>query len=288
MVLRTPAFLHAFGAVKGPADQYIMLKAVAPEGAVVEARVAPRTDGAKGRTPVARVPSWLEREAATHNYGQQSDLQEDGRNYLCETAATPVLYMSLDRMGSDDFGKPFDAFEKEAVDALTNTAASRLIIDLRRNGGGDNMLAEPLRKFIQRSRFNRPGAIVVLIAPHTFSAAQNFANRLERETFALFVGQPTGSAPNHCGDAKRISADVSTLPAQVSTVRWMDSAPLDHRTTIMPDLLVPATFTDFVNGRDAAFESAMIAVDDRPFDDSLLTAPWERTSQSVTWRPFWA
>ena len=86
--------------------------------------------------------------------------------------------------------------------ALGRPQVERLIIALRRNGGGDNMLAEPIRHRIQRSRFNRPGGIYVLIAPHTFSAAQNLAVRLERETFATFVGEPTSPPPNFFGDAE--------------------------------------------------------------------------------------
>jgi hypothetical protein len=42
---------------------------------------------------------------------------------------------------------------------------------------------------------NSPTA--ALTSPQTFSAAMNFATRLERETDALFVGEPTGGAPNH-------------------------------------------------------------------------------------------
>ena len=44
---------------------------------------------------------------------------------------------------------------------------------------------------IKNDRINQPGRFFVIIGRHTFSAAQNAANRLERETFALFVGGPS-------------------------------------------------------------------------------------------------
>jgi hypothetical protein len=288
LVLRGPGLLHAFGAITGPAGGPILLKAIAQNGASLQVNVVPRLDGAENRTALSRTLSPLELEAAGRNFGPQRDPTENGRNFVWNILAKQVLYVSLDRMGPDDFGKPFDIFEKEVSEGLANVRMSRLIVDLRRNGGGDNMLPEPLRKRIQRSQFNRPGGLMVLIAPHTFSAAQNLATRLERETFAFFVGEPTGSAPNHCGDARRIAADVCALPAAVSTVRWFDSSPADKRTTIMPDCLVPAEFTDFVQGRDVSLETAMAVVDGRPFDESVLTAPWERGSQLVAWQPFWA
>jgi hypothetical protein len=110
---------------------------------------------------------------------------------------------------------------------------------------------------------------------------------VERETFAFFVGEPTGSAPNHCGDATQFKGSATSLPAQVSTVRWMDSFPVDKRATIMPDVLAPLVFADFVNGRDRALEIALAHVDKRPFDDVILSAPWERESQRSEWKPFW-
>ena len=77
---------------------------------------------------------------------------------------------------------------------------------LRRNGGGNNYLPEPLRKRLLRSRFNRPGGLYVMTSPMTFSAAQNPTTRLERDSFAIFVGEPTGGAPNHYGDASNCAA----------------------------------------------------------------------------------
>src|ERR1700749_1592894 len=100
------------------------------------------------------------------------------------------------------------------------------------------MLCEGLRKRIQRSHFNRPGGLIVLISPHTFSAAQNLASRLERERFAFFVGAATGSSPNHCVDARGFKGAAVKIPAQVSTLRGLESKPRDPRTAIMPDVMV--------------------------------------------------
>jgi len=149
------------------------------------------------------------------------------------------------------------------------------------------MLCEPVRKRIGRSHFNAPGAIYVLIAPHTFSAAQNLATRLERETFAVFMGEPTGSSPNHCGDATRFGDGPADLPAQVSTVRWMDSSPADKRVTIKPDVLVPSTFSDFLGGHDTVLETAYSHTHVSRKDDRVEAAPWDRGSQLRDWSPFW-
>jgi hypothetical protein len=287
MLVSSPAFLHAFGLIKGPPDAPVSMEGEMPDGSVVSALLKPRADAFKDKVPLSRESSSLERYAATQAYGARPDPTEDGRNFVWHLDRGNVVYVSLDRPGPDDFSKPFDVFDKEVSAALDSSSGKRLIIDLRRNGGGDNTLCEPMRKRIQRSHFNRPGGLYVLIAPHTFSAAQNLANRLERETFAVFVGEPTGSSPNHCGDAKPFPHADKGLVAQVSTVRWMDSSPFDKRITIMPDLLAPLSFSDHVAGKDAALEAALAHADHRPYDEAILTAPWERESQAKVWKSFW-
>jgi C-terminal processing protease CtpA/Prc len=172
---------------------------------------------------------------------------------------------------------------------MNATKADRLIIDLRRNGGGNNMLAEPLRRMIVKSRFNQRGALYVLTSPQTFSAAQNFATRLERETEAIFVGEPTGGAPNHFGDAKFAVAPKSQIPYIISTLRWQDSPPFDERGWILPDIPAPPSFDDYASGRDAALGAALA---DAPGEETLdawarrVVEPWDRDSQKMDWTFF--
>lgn len=284
--LSSPGFLHGFGIVDGAADTPITIECAFADGRTVSSTVRPRSDGARDRQSLSHELSELAQFAATQNYDPQARPAEDGRNFVWRRGN--VLYVSLDRMSDDDYGKPFSVFQEELCAALERPGgADRLIIDLRRNGGGDNMLCEPARRRIAHSQFNRPGGLYVLIAPHTFSAAQNLASRLERETFAVFVGEPSGGAPNHFGDARRFAESDTATPASVSTVRWMDSSPFDPRRWLMPDVLVPATFADFMSGRDRPLEVALNHRDDRADDESLLIAPWERASQAQSWRPFW-
>ena len=119
----------------------------------------------------------------------------------------------------------------------------------------------------------------------TFSAAQNPASRLERDSFALFVGEPSGGSPNHYGDAQRFRGEASGVTSIVSTLPWFDSYPMDERDWIMPDLLVPSRFEDWRAGRDAALETALTH---QPQDaiDELTPNPyyhWARPSQRHGW-----
>jgi hypothetical protein len=173
------------------------------------------------------------------------------------------------------------------LSGMRSKEVERVVVDLRRNGGGDNYLSEPLRHELARSRFNRPGGLYVLIGPKTFSAGQNLANRLERETLAIFVGEPTGSAPNLVGDPELLVGDVTGVTVMVAKTRWFDGGPDDRRRWIFPDIFTPSVAADWIEGKDRAL-SAALADTARGVDDfSGYARYFERDSQKVEWRPFW-
>lgn len=244
------------------------------EGVAIRATLVPRTDGSQGRQPLPRAPLPIEamRPAGVPNFVRVLD--------------GGVALIAFDSL-SEDLEATL-AFVRECFGVIEDPAVRRVILDLRRNGGGNNFLGEGLRKHLERSRFNRPGGLYVLISPQTFSAAQNLANRLERETYALFIGQPSGGAPNHYGDARPFTGLGYT--AIVSSLPWFDSYPMDTRRWIMPDVVTPDVFADWVAGRDRALEAALAHTTDDVPDDltQQRTFPYERPSQSASWTPFWA
>ncbi len=208
-------------------------------------------------------------------------------NRIAEIADGKALALIIGGM-EDEEKKSFEDFTRDASAALASTKAERVVIDLRENGGGNNMLTEPLRRTLVKSRFNRAGGIYILTSPATFSAAQNFATRLERETDALFAGEPTGGSPNHFGDAKFAKGVQSGLPYIISTLRWQDSPPFDNRAWILPDLPAPPTFDDYLAGRDGALEAALAHKAEATADDwrGRVVQPWGRESQTGDWKFF--
>lgn len=268
------ALLEGLGAVPHPREPVRVEARLGSRR--IRATLQPR-EGAKddlvemNRTPAAH-ETW-EREASFGNYAR---LQGGS------------IYISCNDM-ADEEGKDFAAFTRQCFAAMDNTNADRLIFDVRRNGGGNNFLPEPLRKRILRSRFNRPGGLYVLISPYTFSAAQNPTTRLERDSFATFVGEPTGGAPNHFGDAQPLRGEASGIFSMVSTLPWFDSYPQDQRVWIMPDLPVPAMFADYRTGADPALERALTHLTEAPANelDSERVFYYARESQAQRWRPFW-
>ncbi len=274
--LAIPGFLAGLDATSADSAEPVRFEARGPESQSLSALLVPSADGHKGLEGLKRSRSILETSS------------DGATNSVFEIENGRVLVLSIGAM-EDGETLSFEAFTAEATSALRSSKAERVIIDLRDNGGGNNLLAEPLRRFLVKSRYNRPGGLYALISPITFSAAMNFATRLERETDVLFVGEPTGGSPNHFGDAKFASGPVSKIPYIISTLRWQDSTPLDQREWILPDLPAAPAFADYQAGRDRALDAAVThdaGVDSGSEWRTRVVKPWERESQKADWRFF--
>jgi len=141
---------------------------------------------------------------------------------------------------------------------LDSIQCQRLILDIRGNGGGNNYLNQPLlHAIIARPAFAHTGSLFVIADRGTFSAAVSLASDLERETQALFVGEPTGGAPNSPGDPAHVTLPGSGLIVRISTVFWQGSDPRDPRAFIAPDLPAMTTFGDWMARRDPALTSIL-------------------------------
>ena len=162
------------------------------------------------------------------------------------------------------FGKAFAEAEKQE--------AERLVIDLRRNGGGNNYLNLPVTVGAIKSKLNVRGKFFVIIGRETFSAAQNTVNDLEKYTNATFVGEPTGASPNHYGDARQIVLPNSQIRLQASTLWWQDKDPRDTRIWKAPDVAADLTFAAYREGRDPAMEAILNYKPTASFDAILSEA----------------
>src|SRR3989442_15208168 len=85
-----------------------------------------------------------------------------------------------------------------------------------------------LSRFCEESKLRSStakGHLFVITGRLTFSAAMNLASRLEHETHATFVGEPTGSRPNHYGEAVTLTLPASGITARGSTPYLPNSKP---------------------------------------------------------------
>ena len=134
----------------------------------------------------------------------------------------------------------------------------RLVIDVRWNGGGNTYLSQYLlHHLIASKRLSRRGALFVIIGRLTFSAAQNTVTAIERETSAIFVGEPTGSRPNFIGERIDFELPYSKLQANAADLFWQTSWPMDYRTWTAPDIYAPPTFEAYRRNQDPALDAIL-------------------------------
>lgn len=155
----------------------------------------------------------------------------------------------------------FAAFIADLEKRVNETNASRLIIDMRFNGGGNTGLVQPLIRFLLRNdTVNRHGHLFVIIGRRTFSAAQNTVNLMEYMTEATFVGEPTGSRPMFIGESTHIVLPYSGVRVYCSSRSWQVLSSTDKRIWVQPQIAADLSFADFAANRDPALEAIAEAI----------------------------
>jgi len=153
---------------------------------------------------------------------------------------------------------PPDAEFRERAAALAKlldeSHARRLVIDLRRNQGGDYEQFRRLMLPILKARFaiNRKGGVFVISGPGTFSAATVNALDLRNEANGIIAGSPTGMRPSHYGEPGEFRLPNSAFRISYSTQYHRFGAETDF--AVVPDRRIEPTWAEFRAGRDPVME----------------------------------
>jgi len=167
-----------------------------------------------------------------------------------------AIYFQFNQI-RDSKDEPIAAFAARLGKALDSPDVLHLIIDLRHDNGGNNGLERPLLRQIIAFDVREQTDIYVITGRNTFSAAQNFLNRLERWTDCVVVGEPSSSSPNFIGEETSVLLPWSRVAASISSRTWQDSDPGDQRQWIAPQLPVAPRAADYFGRRDAALDAVL-------------------------------
>jgi hypothetical protein len=144
-----------------------------------------------------------------------------------------------------------------ATEIATRAPSSdAVVLDLRRNAGGDNRTYGPLLETLEELT-DAGKQLAVLISRVTFSAAMQLVVDLEQRTPAIFVGESTGGSPNQYGDAVTVDLDETRVAGRVATISWTTAGDDDPRTTREPDLPVSVAAADFFSGAEPVLAAAL-------------------------------
>ena len=137
--------------------------------------------------------------------------------------------------------KRYPSLKKNAQELFAfvdRNRTSRLVIDLRQNGGGDffegrEHLIEPIKK---RPAINQKGRLFVVVGRTTFSAAMVNAIDFRKETNAILVGEPIGERPNSYSENDEMTLPNSRLVVSYSTryYKFLD----EDVPAVLPDMRI--------------------------------------------------
>lgn len=149
-------------------------------------------------------------------------------------------------------------FNIELRNQIIQNSTQHLILDLRHNHGGNGSILPPMLKTIINFEVMNPdGTVFVLMGRETFSAAQNLLTDITKYTNPILVGEPSGSKPNHIGEAGWFKLPYSELMGLISTQFHQTSKAEDHRKWIAPHIPVGLSSTDYFTGNDKAMDTIM-------------------------------
>ena len=180
--------------------------------------------------------------------------EEDGIYFVqynrCWGSELEVKYGSPDR--ADEYPS-FQEFADRVVATIETRPISKLLFDLRWNGGGSSPQGTELVKRLSETEVNRRGALFVAIGPVTFSSAVINTMDFKLNTSATFLGLPTGGRPNHYGEVRGMQLPNSKLHVYHSTRYFKYSD--EDLPSVYPDISVEDTFEQFNSGIDPIYEA---------------------------------
>lgn len=169
-----------------------------------------------------------------------------------------AVYFQFNQV-TDAAGLTLAGFAGALRDTLSASRAEHLVIDVRHNNGGNNLLLAPLLDAVARfAAGGRGRRVYVLTGRATFSAAQNFITRLERRVpGTVFAGEPSMASPNFTGEDNPVTLPFSGVVVSISNRYWDDGGPADRRPWIAPHLPATLTSRDWLANRDPGLDAVL-------------------------------
>lgn len=188
------------------------------------------------------------------NFNLDSPLLTCRKNY-CAKSLTDIdaLYLNIRAMRNDQ-SQDFQSFIDNNFAELASSGKKNLIIDLRLNRGGSGSMRWPLIYRIIQDKITNPYTVYVLIGKKVFSAGMMLAVDLEKHANAIFIGETTGTSPNHYGETTFYTLPNSGIKIMHSGLYWQNSRPDDNRQWIKPHHPITNSSKAFFSGTDESYQ----------------------------------
>lgn len=188
-----------------------------------------------------------------------------------------LLYLQFNSH-REDKNHNFKQLTKELIVKIDTNKPKKFVIDLRRNGGGNSALTFPLISALTHFERKVPdGQIFVIISRVTYSASVVFSSEVKKFTNTIFLGEPTGNAPNlYTENGYRLTLPNSKVELAYSTL-FYQSAPFDNSKWIAPDISIPYKSADYFGLKQPIIEEI---INYQPPKKSIYQRVFEYTSKN--------
>ena len=149
---------------------------------------------------------------------------------------------------SDNPSYPIKDFASDLKKSLSRKKYSKIIVDLRYNGGGNSAVLNPVIKVLKKEKCSK----YALIGENTFSSAILNAVSLKDDAGFILVGTPTGGSINHYGELKSFTLPETGWEVYYSSKFFKLSR--KYNGSIIPDVYIEKDAYSYFSGIDKEVE----------------------------------
>ncbi|MBN2587424.1 MAG: hypothetical protein JXA64_10925 [Candidatus Fermentibacteraceae bacterium] len=169
--------------------------------------------------------------------------------YIPERKMLYCAYNSCNMM----HGYPVEEYVDDLRAVVETEDVRDVVIDLRRNGGGNSLVATPIILWLRELSESTDISISLVIGRWTYSSGILNAMEIAGIPDVTVYGEMTGGSPNHLGEVRTAVLPFSGLTVSYPT-KYFETVE-GPGTTMVPDVPVPLTPDMFFHGADNVLDS---------------------------------
>lgn len=167
-----------------------------------------------------------------------------------------TMYVRLDRSEDQRGQSTIDKFVRELFGTFDSNRVDRCVLDVRKNGGGDNARNEPIIAGIEERKGQlKGGKIFVITGRKTFSAGLNAALDMKERCGAIIVGEPGRGDPNRGNSYISLITPNSNI--RVDYADRIEGRRFIYKNPLPVDVAVTNRFEDYRRGRDRVLDAVL-------------------------------
>jgi hypothetical protein len=171
-----------------------------------------------------------------------------------------IMFLQINSLnfpyGDADDENSFGKLCGQFFEAFDRSAAEKIVIDIRKNTGGNHVELPLLKGILARPHIDKPDRLFLITGRVTFSAAVHLATVLKRYTNITIIGEPASGRPNHYGAGRGFRLpNHPQIEIRCSIDYYQDSEPFDFNIFNAPDILTEMTAAEYRSNIDPAMEA---------------------------------